>query len=446
MILGAISLFSYGSILNTPVGKPIRRTLFQLDDLGDSIASDDDWLTDEDVNELEYSLTAILSEDDGFENGTNDNIVMFERTMLEPIEEEDLPESSMPISPCKPSPHRRQPLSLLNNIEDNSNTDRIEFVKRKLNLVATNHWSLKNENAEDETIIPIPKMRRTNSESIPTPISIISSSPKTLVPEDEENNFQTPCDLTGGIPWFISARDAIRRISPSTMVDLLDGKYSHRYDRLIIVDARYPYEFLGGHIPTAINIPSHEAAERYLFSPDLLQSRERIVLIFHCEFSSERAPKMALTLRGLDRAINAEYYPRLTYPDMYILDGGYKNYFFQFRERCEPPGQYLPMRTQRFRDDLRFHLRMKSAVPGVGFTGNKYNRTKIRTIANGVGLRRSSSSASALSPLGDSLPDHVEAYMSAKLAPGEEMPDEFPSSDGPDIAHGPSSFAVNCFV
>ena len=45
---------------------------------------------------------------------------------------------------------------------------------------------------------------------------------------------------------------------------------------------------------------------------------------------------MARHVRKQDRAINVEHYPRLTYPEVYILDGGYSGFFADHRERCYP--------------------------------------------------------------------------------------------------------------
>lgn len=105
---------------------------------------------------------------------------------------------------------------------------------------------------------------------------------------------------------------------------------------------------------------------------------KRVVLIFHCEFSSERGPRMCRFVRKRDRAMNE--YPRLHYPELYILKGGYKEFFQQFQVRsgpvpglpwrraftcsvppqaqCEPPA-YRPMHHQDFKEDLR-RFRCKS--------------------------------------------------------------------------------------
>ncbi len=41
-------------------------------------------------------------------------------------------------------------------------------------------------------------------------------------------------------------------------------------------------------------------------------------------------------IRCRDRAANADRYPTLTYPEMYILDGGYSSFFTNHRSRCFP--------------------------------------------------------------------------------------------------------------
>ena len=41
-------------------------------------------------------------------------------------------------------------------------------------------------------------------------------------------------------------------------------------------------------------------------------------------------------LRHKDRAENAHRYPKLSYPEVYILDGGYSSFFSDHRLRCVP--------------------------------------------------------------------------------------------------------------
>ena len=41
-------------------------------------------------------------------------------------------------------------------------------------------------------------------------------------------------------------------------------------------------------------------------------------------------------IRERDRACNAHRYPSLTFPEIYILDGGYSAFFVDHRQRCSP--------------------------------------------------------------------------------------------------------------
>lgn len=162
------------------------------------------------------------------------------------------------------------------------------------------------------------------------------------------------------IPCHDSPRDAIKRVTPTTVTQILAGQFSNRFSRLLIIDCRYPYEYHGGHVPGAINVCSLDEIDRHLFGEmaDLTLASSTII-IFHCEFSSERAPRMALHVRNRDRELHAESYPALHYPQLYILEGGYKNFFLQYPEHCEPPHQYVPMRKSDHRDELRYHQRLK---------------------------------------------------------------------------------------
>ena len=62
-----------------------------------------------------------------------------------------------------------------------------------------------------------------------------------------------------------------------------------------------------------------------------LNGDKRHVLIFHCEFSSERGPKMYRFLRSQDRELNKNQYPALLFPEVYLLHGGYMAFFHKFK-------------------------------------------------------------------------------------------------------------------
>lgn len=275
------------STLGTPVAGMFR-TLFapmeedELDLESDSQCScscDSDGLLSEE-DHLGSTLAGLLSDDHGSED---------EGPGLAAIAEEPepppgwalppgygaaaaIPSSSLPGSPSKPSPFRR-PLAPLNEAGLVGSA-----AKRP------RHWA--GQAAAGGEAVPLSKARRTLSEAhwaIPTPVSVLASPPRLLCASP-------PADSS--IPWHASPKDAIRRLTPRTLADLLDGQHAASVARLIVVDARYPYEYLGGHVPGAVNVSGLEAAERFLFSREMLEGTGRAVVVFHCEFSSERAPRM----------------------------------------------------------------------------------------------------------------------------------------------------------
>lgn len=128
--------------------------------------------------------------------------------------------------------------------------------------------------------------------------------------------------------------DSIPRICRDTFIDVLDGKYKDQYDQHMVIDCRFEYEYEGGHIDGAVNFNDKDELASHLFEEGKLTGKT--LLIFHCEYSAHRAPIMAGHVRKQDRTVNAEQYPKLTYPDVYILDGGYSSFFAQHRERCFP--------------------------------------------------------------------------------------------------------------
>ena len=105
--------------------------------------------------------------------------------------------------------------------------------------------------------------------------------------------------------------------------------------------------------------------EKFLANDRLKQLNEeanangkRSVIIFHCEFSSERGPGMLRFLRNQDRTLNKDSYPKLFYPELYLLEGGYKAFFEQSLDLCVPQA-YKPMLHEEHVSDLK-HFRAKT--------------------------------------------------------------------------------------
>ncbi|GEQ71327.1 hypothetical protein JCM33374_g5009 [Metschnikowia sp. JCM 33374] len=144
------------------------------------------------------------------------------------------------------------------------------------------------------------------------------------------------------INTFTVAQDNLPRIDENEMRKILEGEYANQFDEVVVIDCRFPYEYAGGHISQAINISSQQSLEEKFLNCDSTQSSCRKLLIFHCEYSLLRGPTLATHLRKVDRHINAHRYPYLHYPDIVVLERGYRGFFDKFRNFCEPQG-YVEM-------------------------------------------------------------------------------------------------------
>jgi M-phase inducer tyrosine phosphatase len=154
--------------------------------------------------------------------------------------------------------------------------------------------------------------------------------------------------------------DTIPRISKETLLQVLDGAYGDAYDQKMIIDCRFEYEYDGGHIDTAVNYNDKDLLSNQLFQTPM---SGRTLLVFHCEYSAHRAPLMARHIRSEDRTTNAEHYPRLTYPEVYILEGGYSAFFAEHRNRCFPP-EYVEMSDAKHQRTCEREMgRLKSRKP-----------------------------------------------------------------------------------
>ncbi|KAM9223610.1 M-phase inducer phosphatase 2-like [Leptosomus discolor] len=167
----------------------------------------------------------------------------------------------------------------------------------------------------------------------------------------------------------------LKYISPEMMVAVLTGQFSSLIESCVIVDCRYPYEYKGGHIKGAINLPLEQDVEEFLLKKPIVpfDASKRVIVIFHCEFSSERGPRMCRFIREKDRACNE--YPHLHYPELYVLKGGYREFFPQYQMHCEPQ-DYRPMDHEDFKEDLRKFRQKSRSWAGERSKRELYSRLK----------------------------------------------------------------------
>jgi len=149
------------------------------------------------------------------------------------------------------------------------------------------------------------------------------------------------------LPHFQTGQCAMKRVSVHTVASLVRGEIKN-VDKHVIIDCRYDYEYEAGHLKDALNLSKKQAIER--FFKDYRHTEGKHVIIFHCEFSKHRGPNCARFLRQLDRTANK--YPALTFPDVYVMDGGYKAFFENYSNLCSPE-VYVSMWDTRFADVCR---------------------------------------------------------------------------------------------
>ncbi|XP_066100774.1 M-phase inducer phosphatase 1 isoform X1 [Saccopteryx bilineata] len=166
----------------------------------------------------------------------------------------------------------------------------------------------------------------------------------------------------------------LKYISPEIMASVLNGNFANLIKEFVIIDCRYPYEYEGGHIKGAVNLHMEEEVEDFLLKKPIVPTDgKRIIVVFHCEFSSERGPRMCRYVRERDRLGNE--YPKLHYPELYVLKGGYKEFFLKCQSHCEPPS-YRPMHHEDFKEDLKKFRTKSRTWAGEKSKREMYSRLK----------------------------------------------------------------------
>ncbi|XP_074053794.1 M-phase inducer phosphatase 1 isoform X3 [Macrotis lagotis] len=166
----------------------------------------------------------------------------------------------------------------------------------------------------------------------------------------------------------------LKYISPEIMASVLNGKFANLIKEFVIIDCRYPYEYEGGHIKGAVNLHMEEEVEAFLLKKPIRPTDgKRVIVVFHCEFSSERGPRMCRFVRERDRLDNE--YPKLHYPELYVLKGGYKDFFLKCKSYCEPPS-YRPMHHEDFKEDLKKFRTKSRTWAGEKSKREMYSRLK----------------------------------------------------------------------
>lgn len=212
---------------------------------------------------------------------------------------------------------------------------------------------------------------------LPSPQATTFPSLSTMSKCFDEHTFTANDHLSKtSLRSFTVSNDVIPRIDIDEFHKIVTGQYVNQFDEVVIVDCRFPYEYEGGHIENAVNISLYKTLEeKFMLDQPLDEANTcKTLLVFHCEYSLLRGPTMASHLRKLDRLHNADQYPYLTYPDVVVLEGGYKSFFDQYTHLCEPQG-YVEMKDTKHKKvcekEMNKVLRASKLIRAKSFSNGK---------------------------------------------------------------------------
>lgn len=170
----------------------------------------------------------------------------------------------------------------------NSRFDTVDNVNSP---AGKNEWDdrqVRSQEYSPMVISPLPPLRHS-----------VSDSEFTIKVNDALSKSEMQPDLIGdftkshSLPLIVGKHQDLKSISTQTMAQLIRGDFKHLIQDFLVVDCRYPYEYEGGHITNAINIYTKEKLlEKFFNENSLTAPSSSTVVIFHCEFSSKRGPKL----------------------------------------------------------------------------------------------------------------------------------------------------------
>lgn len=204
--------------------------------------------------------------------------------------------------------NERRSVKSHDSIYDGLNLSSLTVKKTNfLNSRPFKHWTLDSK-------------RKSKNHSVPNPVLLNKENRKLNSLWDDYN-----AGICCSLPVVKSKEaDSLMRISVDTVNEMLQTGSSN----FCVIDCRFEYEYQGGHIEGAIHINTPDQMDSFY------RGNETTILIFHCEYSSIRAPRMARYLRNLDRKLND--YPDLKFPEIYIMEGGYKLFYEKYSGLCTP--------------------------------------------------------------------------------------------------------------
>ena len=206
----------------------------------------------------------------------------------------------------------------------------------------------------------------TDSTSIPSNENMNINDNQRQFSQLNNNQFNNNRHYDDALPSRQSATSNIRKISLHTVKDCIDSKR-----HIKIIDCRYPFEHKKGHLNGAENIWN----EKKLFEKYPVDNRSYtcpFILLFYCEYSTKRAPEMAMKLREAD--IQYSVQGELVYNNIFVIDKGMKGLFRHLRSYCF--GEYIEMKDKEFDCEKNYYRRMLGQSEGDNERRRSFSRTR----------------------------------------------------------------------
>jgi hypothetical protein len=163
-------------------------------------------------------------------------------------------------------------------------------------IVRRSHYCPKLSPGSPMIVSPVPTPLAQRSKNIPEPDAHNNRIADVVDKSNNDRELIGDFSKCHALPLIPGKHNDLKCISPETLAKLINGEYKNILPDFKVIDCRYPYEYDGGHIVGAENIYTPEQLAHRFFNENQGQNSttetNRTAIIFHCEFSSKRAPKM----------------------------------------------------------------------------------------------------------------------------------------------------------
>ena len=117
--------------------------------------------------------------------------------------------------------------------------------------------------------------------------------------------------------------------------------------QLLIVDCRWPYEYLAGHVKSAVNYYEGIKLKNDLFlGKGGYNLTDDVDIFFYCQYSQVRAVRMSNYMRHLIKNHNC-------CRDIFVVDGGFDRIYNSYRDIVD--GKYIAEKNVDYQQQMLYY-------------------------------------------------------------------------------------------